>query len=388
MAIPLGYCWGNLWTRKWTTILTAGGMALVTFVFAAVLMLAEGLEKTLVDTGSPDNAIVLRGSAETEVSSIVSRDSAAIIEVQPEVAFDHAGQPVAAKESLVLVTLPKGDTDKPTNVVIRGIGPRSLELRRQVRLVAGRAPRPGSREVVAGKSIAERVRSARLGGKVRFAMSDWDVVGILDGKGTAFDSELWADVDQLMSGFRRNDYSVVIVKVPGQSDFNRLRRRLEGDPRLSVQVKREMEFYREQSDVMAKFIRILGLAMTSFFSMGAILGAMVTMYTAVANRTREIGTLRALGFKRRDILGAFIMESLLLGTLGGAAGVGGASLLQFLTISTINWETFSELAFSFALTPSIALSSIGFAAGMGFLGGALPAWSAARLAIVDALRAA
>ena len=388
MAIPLGYCWGNLWTRKLTTVLTAGGMALVTFVFAAVLMLAEGLEKTLVDTGSPDNAIVLRGSAESDVSCVVSRDSAAIIEVQPEVVLDSAGQPVAAKECLVLVTLPKRGTDKPTNVVVRGIGPRSLELRRQVTLVAGREPRPGSRDVIAGKSIAERIKSAGLGGKVHFALADWDVVGVLDGKGTAFDSEVWADADQLMSAFRRNDYSVVILKVPGRDDFSVLRQRLESDPRLSVQVKREMEFYKEQSDVMAKFIRILGLAMTAFFSIGAILGAMVTMYTAVANRTREIGTLRALGFKRRDILGAFVMESLLLGTVGGTAGVGAASLLQFLTISTINWETFSELAFGFALTPSIALYSIGFAAGMGFLGGALPAWRAARLAIVDALRAA
>lgn len=363
-------------------------MALVTFVFAAVLMLAEGLEKTLVDTGSPDNAIVLRGSAETEVSSIVSRDSAAIIEVQPEVVLDSASQPVAAKECLVLVTLPKRGTDKPTNVVVRGIGPRSLELRRQVSLVAGREPRPGSRDVIAGKSIAERIKSAGLGGKVHFALADWDVVGVLDGKGTAFDSEVWADADQLMSAFRRNDYSVVILKVPGRDGFSRLRQRLESDPRLSAQVKREMDFYKEQSDVMAKFIRILGLAMTAFFSIGAILGAMVTMYTAVANRTREIGTLRALGFKRRDILGAFVMESLLLGTVGGAAGVGAASLLQFLTISTINWETFSELAFGFALTPSIALYSVGFSAGMGFIGGALPAWRAARLAIVDALRAA
>jgi putative ABC transport system permease protein len=387
MSIPISYSVGNLLTRKFTTLLTAGGMALVAFVFAAVLMLAEGLEQTLVDTGSPDNAIVLRAAAETEVSSSVSRDQGAIVEVQPEVRRDPKGEPMAAKEALVLVTLKKRGADTPTNVVVRGIGPHSLLLRPQVKLLAGRFPKPGSREVIAGKSIGQRITDASLGGTLQFALADWPVVGIFDAVRTAFDSEVWADADQLMAGFRRNDFSIVVIRVPGSQDFKEVQKRLEGDPRLTVQVKREITFYREQSEMMSKFIRILGLALTLFFSMGAILGAMVTMYTAVANRTREIGTLRALGFGKEEVLLAFVTESVLLGIIGGVGGVAAASSLQLLTISTMNWQSFSELAFGFTLTPSIALYTMGFAILMGLLGGLLPAWRAAQLAIVDALRA-
>ncbi len=388
MAIPFSYGMRNLLTRKVTTILTAGGMALVAFVFAAVLMLAEGLEQTLVDTGSPDNAIVLRGAAETEVSSVIDRNSASIIEVQPEVAQTGEGNPLASKETLVLVALPKKGTGQPTNVVVRGVGPYSMRLRPQVKLIAGRHIRPGSREVIAGRSMAEAIAGGSLGEVLHFALADWTVVGVFDAGKTAFNSEIWADVDQLMSSFRRDGYSAVILKVPGRPAFTDLQRRLEGDPRLSVQVKREIAFYRTQSEVMSTFIRVLGMAMTMFFSIGAILGAMVTMYTAVANRTREIGTMRALGFGRRSILAAFLIESLILGLIGGTVGVSGASLLQFLTISTMNWETFSELAFGFSLTPKIALLTMGFALAMGFFGGLFPAWRASRLAIVDALRSA
>ena len=386
MAIPFSYSFRNLWTRKWTSILTAGGMALVTFVFAAVLMLAQGLQQTLIDTGSPDNVIVLRGGAETEVSSAIDRGSAALIEVQPEVALNGRGEPMASKEALVLVTVPKKRTNAPTNVVVRGVGSHAMNLRPQVKLIAGRNFRPGSREVIAGKSIAETVKGGSLGQTLSFALSQWNVVGVFDAGKTAFNSEVWGDADQLLSAFRRTTYSDVILKVPGQEAFEELKNRLENDPRLSVQVKREIAFYQQQSEVMAKFIRILGLATTLFFSIGAILGAMVTMYSAVANRTAEIGTLRALGFKRRSILVAFLAESLLLGLIGGIVGVAGGSLLQLLTISTVNWTTFSELAFGFELTPSIAASTMAFAVAMGFVGGLLPAWRAARLKIVDALR--
>ncbi len=387
MAIPISYSFQNLTTRRFTSILTAGGMALVTFVFAAVLMLAEGLQRTLISTGSPDNAIVLRGSAETEVSSIIERASADIIEAQSEVDYNPQGDAVVAKEALVLVTLPKKTTGKPTNVTVRGTGPNSTTLRPQVHLIAGRYFRPGSREIVAGKSIAERITGASLGDTLNFALTDWNVVGIFDANGTAFDSELWADSEQLMSAFRRSHYSSVLLRVPGQTSFEAIKRKLESEPRLTVQVKREMDFYREQSEVMSKFIRILGLAMTIFFSAGAILGAMVTMYTAVANRTREIGTLRALGFTKLNILASFLAESLTLGFIGGALGICASAFLQLLTISTINWQSFSELAFGFDLTPTIAAYAWGFALIMGFVGGSLPAWRAANLKIVDALRA-
>ena len=254
-------------------------------------------------------------------------------------------------------------------------------------MIAGRYFRPGSREIVAGKSIAERITGASLGDTLNFALTDWNIVGIFDANGTAFDSELWADGEQLMSAFRRSSYSSVLLRVSGKASFDAIKGKLENDPRLTVQVKREMDFYREQSEVMSKFIRILGLAMTIFFSAGAILGAMVTMYTAVANRTREIGTLRALGFTKLNILAAFLAESLLLGFIGGALGIGASTFLQLLTISTINWQSFSELAFGFELTPTIAAYCWGFALIMGFIGGSFPAWRAANLKIVDALRA-
>ena len=387
MTLLFSYGLRNLGKRKLTTALTAGGMALVTFVFAAVLMLAEGLEKTLIETGSPDNAVVLRAGAEAEISSAVARDEASIITTQPEVDQDRLGQPIAAKESMILVALPKSGSETPTNVAVRGVGPHSLKLRSQVKLVAGRNFRPGTTEVIAGSNIAERIRNASLGETLRFALTDWKVVGVFDAGTTGFDSEVWGDANQLMAAFHRNNYSAVILKVPGSDAFEELKTRLERDPRLSVQVKREIDFYRDQSDLMARFIRILGTAMTMFFSVGAILGAMVTMYSSVAHRTREIGTLRALGFKKWGVLSAFLAESLFLGLAGGAVGIACGSLLQFLTISTINWETFSELAFRFRLTPAIAGYTLGFATFMGISGGFLPSWRAARLKIVDALRA-
>jgi len=386
MAIPVSYGLRNVRSRKMTSAMTAGGMALVSFVFSAVLMLANGLEQTLTETGSPDNVIILRGSAETEVSSVIEREAASVIELQPETFQAANGEYLVAKESLVLVTLAKRGSEKPTNVMVRGTGPQSMALRPQVKLVEGRYPQPGSREVMLGRSISDALKDGRLGSKLHFALVDWHVVGIFDAGKTGFSSEIWTDADQLMSAFRRNSYSAVLMKVPGDEAFVSIKARLERDPRLSVEVKRETAFYLAQSEVMAKFIRILGLAMTIFFSIGAILGAMVTMYTAVANRTREIGTLRALGFQRSSILLSFLIESVFLGLVGGLAGIGASSLLQFLTISTLNWETFSELAFSFKLTLTIALSTIGFSVMMGLLGGMLPAWRGSRLNIVDALR--
>ncbi|MFH0822845.1 MAG: ABC transporter permease [Pseudomonadota bacterium] len=387
MTVLLSYGVRNLRARMFTTALTASGMAMVTFVFTAVLMLAEGLERTLADTGSPDNVVILRRSAETEVSSIISRYEAAQIEVGPEPDHTVQGEPMISKESVVLVTLPKKNSPKPTNVVVRGVGPWSVRLRPQVRLKSGRMFRPGSHEIIAGSSAARRITGLELNGELRFALREWRVVGIFDAADTAFDSEIWGDADQLMDAFRRNSYSAMIVRVSGPGSFDRLKKRIENDPRMTVQAKREIAFYREQSEVMTKFIRILGIVTTGFFSFGAILGAMVTMYTAVANRTKEIGTLRALGFSRAGVLSSFLAESVFLGVLGGGVGVAASSLLQLVTISTLNWETFSELAFGFTLTGGIAAYAIGFSAFMGFIGGLVPAWTAARLKIVDALRA-
>lgn len=385
--IPVSYSFRNLWTRRFTTVLTAGGMALVVFVFAAILMLAEGLRTTLVETGSYDNVVVIRKGAGTEVQSGVDRGQAAIMESQPEIAIGPDGKQRLAKELVVLINLPKRGTDKLANVVIRGIGEQSLSLRPQVKLVTGRMPMPGSSEVVAGKSISDRFQGGGLGETLRFGMRDWTVVGIFEAGSTGFNSELWGDADQLMQAFRRQAYSSVICALRDTGAFEEMQKRLSLDPRLTFDIKRESVYYREQSEVMAKFLTILGLSLTVIFSFGAIIGAMITMYAAVANRTSEIGTLRALGFRRRSILGAFLMESLLLGLVGGCVGVFLASFMQLVTISTMNWQTFSELAFSFTLTADIAMMSIAFSLFMGFVGGFLPAVQASRMNIVEALRA-
>jgi putative ABC transport system permease protein len=385
LGIPISYSFRNLWTRRLTTALTAAGMALVVFVFAAVLMLAEGLRKTLVETGSYDNVIVVRKGANSEVMSGVTRDQASIIETQPEIAIGADGQPLLAKEMVVLITLPKRATNTPANVVIRGTGANSLALRPQVKLMAGRMPKPGLSEIISGRSIAERFRGG-IGERIRFGMRDWMVVGIFDAGNTGFSSEIWGDGDQLMQAFRRTVYSSVIFKLSDPFDFAKVKERIESDPRLTLDAKRESRFYAEQSERMANFLRILGTVLTVIFSLGAIIGAMITMYSAVATRTREIGTMRAIGFRRISILGAFMFEALLLGLVGGCVGLFLASFLQLLTISTINFQTFSELAFSFTLTFNIFWKGLIFALIMGFIGGVLPAIRASRMNIVESLR--
>jgi len=387
MAIPFSYSFRNLWTRRLTTVLTASGMALVVFVFAATLMLATGLRKTLIETGSPDNVIVIRKASQSEVQSGVDRGQAAVIETQSEIAVGTDGRQLLAKEIVVLISLPKRGTDKPSNVVIRGISPASLALRPQVKLIEGRMPRLGSSEVIAGQSVAKRFKGGGINETLRFGMRDWTVVGTFDAGTTGFSSEIWGDADQLMQAFRRPVYSSVLFRMSNTSEFPKLKERLEADPRLTVEAKRETQYYSDQSEMMATFLAILGMTLTIIFSLGAVIGAMITMYAAVANRTAEIGTLRALGFRRRSIMIVFLVESLLLGLVGGLAGIFISSFLQLFTISTVNWQTFSELAFSFTLTPDIVLQSLLFSLIMGFVGGVLPAFRASRMNIVEALRA-
>src|SRR6185369_9171584 len=386
MSIPISYSFRNLLTRRLTTFLTATGMALVVFVFASILMLSAGLEKTLVDTGSDENVIVTRKSANSEVQSAVERQQAAIVESQPGIATGVDGEPLLAKELVVLINLPKRGSDKPANVVIRGISQASTKLRPQVRLIEGRLPRSGSAEIIAGMSIAKRFKGGGIGESLRFGLRDWTVVGIFDAGATGFSSEIWGDATQLMQAFRRPVYSSITFKLASSGDFPLLKARLEADPRLTLDVRRETQYYRDQSEAMAKFLRILGISLTLIFSLGAIIGAMITMYAAVANRVGEIGTLRALGFSSSSVLAAFLLEALFLGLIGGVSGLVCASFMQLITISTMNWQTFSELAFSFTLTFDIVWKSVLFSVTMGFVGGVIPAIRASRLNIVDALR--
>lgn len=389
MRIPFIYTWRSLWTRRLTTILTLSGVALVAFVFAAVLMLANGLEETLIETGSDDNAIILRRGANSELVSQINREGANIVKSHPEVAHLDDGKPFASTEVYVIINLPKKETNDMGNITVRGISPEALQLRPQLSIVKGRMLTFGTNEIIVGNSIAERFQGTDVGNEIRFGDGMWTIVGQFDAKGTAFDSEIWGDVEQMMPAFGRPIFSSMTVRLTSRDAFDALKSRVEQDPRTQyMEVKRETVFYREQSKFMSDFIKYLGLVVTIIFSVGAMIGAMITMYAAVSNRTVEIGTLRSLGFKRRSVLAAFLVESLLLSLLGGAAGVALASLMSFFRISTTNFGTFSELAFGFAMSGGIVLTTMLFAVLMGLAGGFLPAVRAARLNILAALREA
>jgi ABC-type lipoprotein release transport system permease subunit len=309
-------------------------------------MMATGLQKTLVETGSNNNVVVVRKGSASEVMSFIERNPASIVEMLPQIAMSADGKRLVAKESVVLIALPKRGTEKTSshsNVVVRGVQEQSLPLRPQVKLVAGRMFRMGSSEVIVGNSIVKGFQGVSLQGTLNWGMRTWTVVGIFDAGNTGFSSEIWGDVDQTMQAFRRTIYSSMIFKLQDPTDFVQAKTAIETDPRLKLEAKRETRFYLDQSEMMAKFLRILGMSLTIIFSIGAIIGAMITMYSAVANRTAEIGTMRALGFRRRDILLAFLAESLLLGFIGGVVGLFFASFMQFITISTVNFQTFSEL---------------------------------------------
>ncbi len=385
MALILAYSLRNLLARRLTAALTAGGMALVVFVFAAILMLAEGLERALVDSGSAENAVVLRKGSNSEVQSPVAVSEAAIVESLPGIAAGADGRPLAARELVVLIQLPRRGGEGTSNVTLRGVSERSLRLRPQVRLAAGRMPQPGREEVVVGQGAANRFLGAGLHEELAFANRTWRVVGLLDAGNTAFDSEIWADADLLLQAFRRRSYSSVLLRLEEPGRLEELRGRIEGDPRLSLEVKREIDYYREQSEATATFLRILGTALAAIFSVGAVVGAMITLYAAVAHRTAEIGILRALGFPRGVILAAFLTEAVFLGLGGGLAGMLAAAGLEALTVSTTNFQTFSEVVFRFRLSGPIALEALGFALLMGLAGGLLPALRAARMNLLEAL---
>jgi putative ABC transport system permease protein len=387
MTIPFRYILRSFGARRLTTAMTALGVALVVFVFAAVLMMANGIRQTLRATGSDENVLVLRKAANSETLSVLDREVAVLATGMPEVARSAPGAPLASRESVVIINMEKL-AGGMSNVTVRGVEPPAFELRPQVRLVAGRPFRWGAREIIVAASIARRFAGAAIGARIRFAGGVWTVVGVFEAGGSGFDSEIWGDSTQIMDAFKRSSYSTLTLRLRDPEAFPAFVSAWGSDNRLlHYDAKIESRFFEEQSEMMAAFIRILGLFITTIFSAGATIGAMITMYGAVAGRTVEIGTMRALGFQRRSILAAFLGEALLLALIGGGFGLALASLLQFLTISTLNFASFSELAFSFSLSPSIAAAALGFALAMGLVGGFLPAFRAARLDIVGALRA-
>lgn len=388
--IPVSYNVRSLLARRSTTVAAGLGIALVVFVFASVLMLSNGVEQTLRSSGSELNAIVLRKGSSAEMMSGIEEATAAIVRASPEAATGAAGGTLTTSEVVVLITARKqADPTGVANVVVRGVRSESMLLRDRLRVIEGRPPQPGSNEVIVGKGIAGRVTGIALGQE--FALKpnrSVKVVGIFAADGSSFESEVWGDIDVVRAVFNRTgSVSSVTLRLRDAQAFETLKRRIEGDPRMGLEVKRETTYYEDLSQGLSLFIRALGIAIAVFFSAGAMIGAMITMYAQVAQRGREIGTLRALGFRRRAVIGSFLIEAVVLSLAGGSLGIVAALGMSFVSFSTVSFATFSELVFGFTPTPGILLASLAFASVMGLLGGLPPAVRAARVSPVESMRA-
>jgi ABC-type lipoprotein release transport system permease subunit len=385
--IPLSYNVRSIFRRRFSAFATAFGLGLVVFVFAAVLMLARGVEETLRSTGVRENAILLRKGSTSELTSFLPREAAKTFAADPAVAAE-GGRQIASPELFVIFQLQRVDKSGTANVGIRGVTKDGWDLLRSksIKLVEGRPPQWATSEIMIGRSARGRYLGAEIGQSITIARRQWQVVGIFDAQGAAFDSEIWADANQIADAARRTGYSTMTVRLRSPSEFDSLRATVDADPRWNLEAKREDRFYEEASGQLATFIRVLGTAISIFFSFGATLGAMITMYAQVASRVREVGTLRALGFRRRSVLGSFLVESLILSLLGAAAGCLFASFLAATSFTTTNWSSFTEIKFRFHFAPEIALKASIFAIVMGLLGGLLPAARAARLQIAEATK--
>lgn len=387
--VPLSYSVRNLRVRATTTAATALGVGLVVFVFASVLMLGQGIKRTLGRAGSPDVAIILRDGSDAEMSSGIELPSAGLIMNAPEVRRRADGRPDATSEVLAVIILDKLGTDGVSNVSVRGVADDVLAFRPTVRVVAGRAPNPGSDECMVGSAIRGRFRGLDLGQSFEVKKNRrLSVVGVFSDGGSSFESEVWADRNALATAFGRESVvSSVRVRLANAGQFDAFRASLESNRQLAVDVKRETVFYEEQSQGTSMFIQAVGLLVAVFFSFGAMIGAMITMHAAVAARQREIGTLRALGFSKKSILASFLFESVVLSLLGGAIGAAASLAMGFVRFSIVNFASWSEIVFEFAPTPGIVVASLAFAGVMGLVGGMFPAVRAARMNVLDALRA-
>ena len=374
--IPVRYNLRSLIVRRVGTIMTVLGVALTVAVFVAILAMTAGLKNTFVDTGEPLNLILIRQGAQVETNSFFNRDIKPIIEATE-------GVTAVAGEIVVLVNLARR-TGETTNVIVRGISDKSMELRPKVKLVEGRMFRPGLRELVVSRPMSLRFKDAALGDNIKIGRAAWSVVGIIDASHTAYDSEIWADYNEISDEFNRPIYNSLLVRCADAASLEAVRGKVKDDRRIRLDVFGQREYFEAQTPGGA--IRVLGSLIAGIMAVGSAFAVMNTMYAATAYRTREIATLRVLGFKRRSILSSFMVESLFLALLGGVLGCILALPVNGLSTGIGNFTTFSEVAFDFRVTPQLMLQGMIFAAVMGTLGGLLPARLAARLPIVRGLR--
>jgi putative ABC transport system permease protein len=386
--IPLRYNVRSLSVRKATTIATASGIALVVFVLASSLMLSAGIRKTLGTSGKPENAIVLRMGSDAELGSVVEDSAVPLILAAPGVRVDDKGKPQGAAEIVVVGAMEKLGADGVTNVEIRGVTDDVMKFRPDVHIVAGREARAGSDEAIIGSRIRGRIRGLDLDQSFELKKNrPVKVVGIFDADGSSYESEVWVDKELLRQAYNRQGIvSSVRVRLDGPTKFEAFRAGVENDKRLGLQALRETVFYEKQSEGAAKFVGILGSIVSVFFAAGAMIGAMITMYAAVANRQREIGTLRALGFSRTSVLTSFLFEAVVLSAIGGAVGAAASMAMGFVKFSMVNFASWSEIVFSFDPTPEVIGWALGFAIVMGLVGGLAPAVRAAATSPLKAIR--
>jgi ABC-type lipoprotein release transport system permease subunit len=386
VAIPLIYNVRNVVQRPVATLATAIGIGLVVAILIGALALAAGFQAALIETGSPDNAIVLRVGADSEISSGLSLDQANIVRALADVATDAQGRPLVSPELLVLTNLDRKGLQGSSNIPVRGMTQEGQALRGQVQIVEGRMFAPGTDELVVGRRMARRFENCKIGDTMRFGQRDFTVVGHFDAGGSAFDSEVWGDQTVLGPAFQREGYQSITFRMRDRSRLPAIEKELEADPRLGVQVQSERAWYTNQSQLLGSIIRVAGVFITLIMAVGAIFGALNTMYAAVGARTREIAVLLTLGFSPWAVMVSFVIESVIIAIIGGLIGCLLALPINGITTSTTNWSSFSELAFSFRVTPVALGVGMLFAVGIGLAGGFFPARRAATQRLATTLR--
>ena len=388
MAIPVIYNVRSVKARWTSAIVAVLGIAGTVGVFIAMLSLARGFKATLVASGSEDNAIIMRAGATSEMMSGVALDQVKILQDAPGVARGTDGAPLVTSEVVVIAPFPLKSTGTDANVQVRGVSANVMDIRRTVKIIEGRMFKPGLSELVVGKNANGTYSGLTLGNSVNFGGGHWNIVGVFDAGGSAFDSEVWTDARVLDDVYKRptNVFQSVTVHLTSPNALQAFRDSVTADPRLSVDVSREIDYYAKQSTRMTQLITILGGLVASVMAIGAIFGALNTMYSAVAERGREIATMRALGFGAAAVVFSFLIEALLISFIGGAVGCLAVLPLNGLTTATMNWQTFSNMAFAFKITSGLLLGGIIFALFMGIIGGLPPAIRAAARPVAVALR--
>ncbi len=387
MGLLLLYNLESLRARWRTTIVAILGIAGTVGVFVAMLSLARGFEAALVTSGSPKNAMIRRAGATSEIDSVVSLEELRVIEDAPEVARGEAG-PLVSPEVVAVANLPLQKSGTDANVQLRGVSPRALAVHESVRITEGRFLRPGLFELVVGRNARESYANLSPGSSVVVGGKTWEVVGVFDAGGSSFDSEVWGDANLVNLAYQRPPgiHQTVSARLVSEDALVALKSRLATDPRMRVQVERETEYYAKASQMMTTLIRVLGGMVAAVMGVGAVFAALNTMYSAVAERSREVATLRAIGFPGSSVVISFTFEALLVAGAGGILGALAVIPLNGLATSTLNFQTFSHLAFAFQVSPGLLALGIVFALLMGLLGGVPPALRAARMPVTGALR--